>query len=267
MIIVFIAAYAPSAFADLIVSNLENSGITKNDYTMASGNEKIAMGFTTDSYSWHLNSITMRLKGWNFVAPVPMTTPVELYTSEAGGQFDQPGIFIHDLGELSITSLDEYTIVSDQTIYLSPETEYWIVLSAGSFEDLYGYQGGPQIGSGYVASPSLIFERYSDNWEQAGLRTFAIEVQGTMLHARLARSTPLYYSTLQAAYDNASDGDIIQSQAEVLNEDIYFDLNKSVAIEGGYVNNYNIINGSTILNGNMVISNGTVIIDSFALGL
>lgn len=78
-------------------------------------------------------------------------------------------------------------------------------------------------------------------------------------------STGSEFSTIQAAYDAAGSGDIIRSQNTVFTEDLFFDLNKSVILEGGYDCGYTSITGRTTLNGDMVISNGTVNIGGFIL--
>ncbi len=81
------------------------------------------------------------------------------------------------------------------------------------------------------------------------------------LPVRIAGAVPVYYSTLQEAYDAAIDGDIIQSQDSVFLEDLYIDRNISVTFEGGYNCDY-AISGATVLNGNMTISNGTVTMEN-----
>ncbi len=77
--------------------------------------------------------------------------------------------------------------------------------------------------------------------------------------------TFVYYYKLQAAYDAAADGNTIQGRDIVFPEDLYFDLNKSVTLIGGYDCSYTVITGKTIINGNMTISNGTVTIENFIL--
>jgi parallel beta-helix repeat protein len=88
------------------------------------------------------------------------------------------------------------------------------------------------------------------------------------LPVRILRVTPVYYSTLQAAYDDPEtvNGDTIQSQAVTLIENPNFDLNKSVTIQGGYDCKYNNPpTGKTTLNGNMTIGNGQLTIENFIL--
>ena len=71
------------------------------------------------------------------------------------------------------------------------------------------------------------------------------------------------YSTLQDAYDDAVDFDIVQSQAETLTGDLFVDINKSVTLKSGFDCDYNHPpDGKTVLNGDMIISNGTLTVES-----
>ena len=76
---------------------------------------------------------------------------------------------------------------------------------------------------------------------------------------------PAYYSTLQAAYDAALDGDIIQSQDVTLTETLNTNLNKTVTFDGGYNCDYTAVTGKTTLNGTLTISEGTVTVENFVL--
>ncbi len=82
---------------------------------------------------------------------------------------------------------------------------------------------------------------------------------------RIAAATPVYFSTVQAAYDETDDGDTIQGQSSTLNEGLSFDLNKSVILDGGYDCGYTAVSGKTVINGSMTISGGTVTIGNFKL--
>jgi PKD repeat protein len=70
----------------------------------------------------------------------------------------------------------------------------------------------------------------------------------------------VYYSTLQDAYNAASDGNVIQSQDLTFTEDLNINRNISVTLEGGYDCDYTAITGKTTLKGDMTLSNGTVIV-------
>ena len=80
---------------------------------------------------------------------------------------------------------------------------------------------------------------------------------------RIAGTTPVYYSTLQAAYDAAVDGDIIQSQDAVFVENFTLNLLKTVTLEGGYDCDYAVITGVTIVSGTMTVSDGSATIADF----
>lgn len=85
-----------------------------------------------------------------------------------------------------------------------------------------------------------------------------------ILPARIAGEPPVYYVTLQAAYDEAKSGDTMHSQ-NVVFAGLNIDLNKTVFFEGGYNCDYSAIIGKTIIDGNMIISNGVVTIQSGTL--
>lgn len=76
---------------------------------------------------------------------------------------------------------------------------------------------------------------------------------------------PYEYSSLQDAYDDSTSGDIILSQATTLAEDLFFDADKSVVLEGGYDCEYSYVVGSTTLKGDMIISNGSASPEDFVL--
>jgi uncharacterized membrane protein len=68
------------------------------------------------------------------------------------------------------------------------------------------------------------------------------------------------YASLQDAYDAAADSNVIRTRDIVLTEDPLIDLNKSVALDGGFDCGYTANNGSTTIQGYMIISNGRLII-------
>ena len=74
-----------------------------------------------------------------------------------------------------------------------------------------------------------------------------------------------YYSTLQAAYNDAGNGDTIKAQAVVFTENLNINRNISITIEGGYNNDYTVVIGMTSLQGQMTVSNGTVTAKDFVL--
>ncbi len=98
-----------------------------------------------------------------------------------------------------------------------------------------------------------------------GGRVNAFSAICTSLPFRIDQPTPVYFSTLQAAYNAAYDGATIQSLAQVSVEDINFNLNISVTLEGGYDCNFTSNAGVTSLSGTTQISSGTITIGKFSL--
>ncbi len=82
---------------------------------------------------------------------------------------------------------------------------------------------------------------------------------------RMSGSNPVYYPTLQAAYDAANDGDTLQSKALELAGDLNVNAPKSVTLQGGYDCNYVTAEGMTLLNGVLTITDGTLIIENVIL--
>ena len=89
--------------------------------------------------------------------------------------------------------------------------------------------------------------------------------------SRISYNIPIphasYFLTLQEAYDNAENGDTLQSKDTTINGDINFNLDIAVLFEGGYDCGYTSIIGTTTINGDMTISNGTFTIQSGILKL
>jgi M6 family metalloprotease-like protein len=90
--------------------------------------------------------------------------------------------------------------------------------------------------------------------------------QSCPLPVRIVDAPPVYYSTLQSAYDNALDGDTIQSHGVTFVSDLNVNRSISVTIEGGYDCNYSAVTGTTTLNGDMPISDGSVDAENFVIG-
>jgi len=88
------------------------------------------------------------------------------------------------------------------------------------------------------------------------------------LPVRIARATPVYYSSLQAAYNAAVSGDIIQSRAVTLTENLSVNRNISVTLQGGYDCSYTTNSGNvTNLKGKLqtFAGGGTLTISNFNL--
>jgi hypothetical protein len=77
---------------------------------------------------------------------------------------------------------------------------------------------------------------------------------------------PGYYASLQAAYNVASDGAIIQSRAFLFTGDLNANRAISVTLEGGYDCTYTGISGISTFNGVMSVSDGVVTIEDYIFG-
>jgi PKD repeat protein len=82
---------------------------------------------------------------------------------------------------------------------------------------------------------------------------------------RITATPPLYYFTIQSAYDDAYDGEVIQSRDKVFTENITIDGNIDVYFEGGFNCDYSTNGGVTVIKGNISLNDGKLIIDSGSL--
>lgn len=85
---------------------------------------------------------------------------------------------------------------------------------------------------------------------------------------RIARATPLYFSSLQAAYNAAISGDLIQSQAIHFTENLTINRNINVTFDGGYDAGFTTnIGNKTYIKGQLTTttSGGTVTFKNFEL--
>jgi hypothetical protein len=78
-------------------------------------------------------------------------------------------------------------------------------------------------------------------------------------------ANPVYFFTIQDAYSTSGDGDTIQIQDMNLVENINFDLNKTVILEGGLDCYFTNQIGETTINGTVIISNGKNTIENILL--
>jgi parallel beta-helix repeat protein len=82
---------------------------------------------------------------------------------------------------------------------------------------------------------------------------------------RIVGATPVYFSTIQEAYNAAQSGETLQSKAVSFPENLIFGLNKSVVLIGGYDCGFTGNSGATIINGAVTVSSGKIIIQSGTL--
>ena len=120
----------------------------------------------------------------------------------------------------------------------------------------------------YVYSSAGIFSvslTVTDSDGSASSLTRTDYITACLSPVRRGGATPLYYSSIQAAYDAAVDGDTIESRAVAFTEDLAIDLDKSVILSGGYDCDYSNATGVTTINGTMTISGGSVLIEGLVV--
>jgi hypothetical protein len=83
--------------------------------------------------------------------------------------------------------------------------------------------------------------------------------------ARLNRATPIYFNTIQAAYDAAISGDVIQLKEGTLVGALNANKAISVTLKGGYTASYGSVSGSTLLQGIVKVRLGTVFMDKIRI--
>lgn len=86
-------------------------------------------------------------------------------------------------------------------------------------------------------------------------------------NVRVIGTATTYYSTLQEAYDNSGNGEIIQAQAVHFIENLQFDMYKSVTLQGGFDPVFSYVIGNSTLDGSITVSNGSITIENLAAGL
>jgi subtilisin family serine protease len=78
---------------------------------------------------------------------------------------------------------------------------------------------------------------------------------------RIAGSPPAYFASIQAAYDNALPGAILQLQGIEFSGDLTFGRDVNVAVNGGYDCGYTDNVADTRITGKLAIRSGTVVVD------
>jgi hypothetical protein len=94
---------------------------------------------------------------------------------------------------------------------------------------------------------------------------YAVEVNPPVRYADAGIPPYTFDTGVQSAYDASSEGYIIEIQAMAFTEDLFFDMNKSISLIGGYDPDY-IDNASyTIINGILTISDGAVVLENIII--
>jgi hypothetical protein len=97
---------------------------------------------------------------------------------------------------------------------------------------------------------------------------FNVPLSGTVCSNKAARvyeATPVYYTTLQAAYNAAEGGNTMQAQTFDFTEDLVFNRNVQVSLKGGYDCAFTVNASQSTIRGSLTVSEGTVIIENISI--
>lgn len=105
------------------------------------------------------------------------------------------------------------------------------------------------------------------DYDEVGNRTqkYVRPTTCTNLPTRIAASTPVYYPTFQAVFAAAIEGATIQSMNISFIENLNFNGNLSITLDGGYGCDYTINPDYTTINGSMTITSGAVTVNNIVL--
>ncbi len=178
-------------------------------------------------------------------------------TLRAGG-IGLPQIF-NDLGTGVSYGLTDISSADDSSV-ISIDLNQNAISAMNNANGLFAI-GGAVTTLRYVLSDSETAFAYTGS----GLRELVIITAPEPI--RVIGESLGYYWSLQNAYDNANDGDVIQAKVDTFNEDIYIDDlgNKSVILQGGYNNDFSEITGVTSISGNVIVNNGLLSIENILL--
>lgn len=109
-------------------------------------------------------------------------------------------------------------------------------------------------------------------WSVRATDRFGAVTQGPVWHFTTGRGDPAknlrtgaMYSTLQAAYNVASEGDTILSQDIQLTGNFSADRDISITIDGGYDCNFSSNSNKTTISGYITINNGIVNLENYII--
>jgi PKD repeat protein len=235
----------------------------KADFTASpiNGNNPLTVNFTDTTTG---NATTWQ---WNFGDGSPANNqqnPVHIYGS--AGTYTVTLSVSNPLGSNSVTKANCITVqASSYTITTAAVTGGTVTPASAKVSP-----GGSQT---FTITPGIrytIADVKVDGVSKGAITsyTFANVTTGHTLEASFALAAcsnlPVRivggstYSTLQAAYNVAVEGDVIQSQAQAIVDNYTADRPISVTIDGGYACDYSANPEKTILKGMPSIKSGTV---------
>jgi hypothetical protein len=133
--------------------------------------------------------------------------------------------------------------------------------TAGSTVTLFATPGATSIFSGWTGACS------SSSGECSVVLGDSASVTATFLNVavRIPAAPPIYFPSLQTAYASSSNGGTIQGVSADFTENIVFNRNISINLEGGYDSGYTSNNGMTTLHGTLTVGNGNITIENLVI--
>ena len=203
-------------------------------------------GLTVGSHTLAFNTVT----GWNTPAPQTVTI-ANGQTTPAGGTYVQQVFTVTPSagagGSISPSAAQQVDYGGTTSFSVTPNTGYGITSVTGC--------GGTPSGSTNTSAPISY---------QTGPITADCSVTATFANypvIRISAGTGAVtnYTSLQAAYNDASNGDAIECQSGTLSDTSFTSGdNVSVTINGGYKSDYSSVTGVTTFSGNAAINSGNV---------
>lgn len=154
------------------------------------------------------------------------------------------------------------TSVSDKEVVLTWQ-------SAEFATSYYVYRDGQLIGisslptfrdSSVERGLSYSYTVVAVNGSYASSSSAALPVEACYPPARIAGGTTAYYNTLQDAYNAAADNGVIQFRAQTPNQGLTANINKTVALDGGYNCDYTSSTCDASFSANTSVVNGKILI-------
>jgi PKD repeat protein len=82
---------------------------------------------------------------------------------------------------------------------------------------------------------------------------------------QIPRTPPVSYPSLQAGFDAAQDGEVIQCQAINFSENVFFSQPVAIFLTGGYNGDFSMATERTVVTGTMTITNGSVTVNKLII--
>jgi PKD repeat protein len=159
----------------------------------------------------------------------------------------------------NVTALQSVNFTNGSTGYDTPLTYAWDFDNNGTTDSTLQNPSAVYNAGTYTVKLTVTD---ADNSTNTLIQTNYISV--CYSNANIVGSS-VTYSSLQAAYNAAQDGNTIQSNAVTIVENIDFNRNITVTIQGGYNCDHSAVTGITTINGKMTISNGQVTIENLII--